>query len=67
RKGTPRVSVVAGTNFVDLAVHASGRRAVILSALDNLGKGMASQAIQNLNCMLGFPETEGLLDQGCRP
>ena len=67
RKGTPRASVVAGTNFVDLAVHAKGRRAVVLSAIDNLGKGMASQAVQNLNCMFGFPETEGILDFGRRP
>lgn len=67
RRGTPRVSVVAGTNFADLAVHARGRRAVVLSAIDNLGKGMASQAVQNLNCMFGFPETDGILDFGHRP
>lgn len=67
RKGTPRVGVVEGTNFVDIAVHAKGRRAVVLAALDNLGKGMASQAVQNLNCMFGIPETEGLLDFGRRP
>lgn len=67
RKGTPRVAVVAGTNYADVAVHAKGRRAVVLSALDNLGKGMASQAVQNLNCMFGLPETDGLLDSGHRP
>jgi N-acetyl-gamma-glutamyl-phosphate/LysW-gamma-L-alpha-aminoadipyl-6-phosphate reductase len=67
RKGTPRVGVVEGTNFVDLAVHARGPRAVVLAALDNLGKGMASQAVQNLNRMFGIPETEGLLDFGRRP
>jgi len=67
RAGTPRVAVVEGTNFVDLAVHAKGRRAVILAALDNLGKGMASQAVQNLNRMFGLPETDGLLDFGRRP
>jgi N-acetyl-gamma-glutamyl-phosphate reductase len=67
RQGTPRVSVVAGTNFADVAVHGRGRRVVILTAIDNLGKGMASQAIQNLNCMFGFPEDEGLLDFGHRP
>jgi N-acetyl-gamma-glutamyl-phosphate reductase len=67
RKGTPRVAVVAGTNFADLSVHARGRRAVVLSAVDNLGKGMASQAVQNLNCMFGIPEHEGLLDFGTRP
>lgn len=67
RRGTPRVAVVAGTNFVDLSVHAAGGRAVVLAAIDNLGKGMASQAVQNLNCMFGFPETDGLLDFGTRP
>ncbi len=67
RRGTPRVSVVAGTNFCDLAVHAKGRRVVILTAIDNLGKGMAGQAVQNLNLLFGFPETEGLRDTGGRP
>ena len=67
RKGTPRVGVVAGTNFADVAVHAKGERAVILCAIDNLGKGMASQAVQNLNLMFGLPETSGLRDFGCRP
>jgi N-acetyl-gamma-glutamyl-phosphate/LysW-gamma-L-alpha-aminoadipyl-6-phosphate reductase len=67
RKGTPRVSVVSGTNFADVSVHAKGRRVVVLSAIDNLGKGMASQAVQNLNCMFGIPEAEGILDYGHRP
>jgi N-acetyl-gamma-glutamyl-phosphate/LysW-gamma-L-alpha-aminoadipyl-6-phosphate reductase len=67
RRGTPRVAVVAGTNFADIAVHAEGRRAVVLCALDNLGKGMASQAIQNLNLMFGIPETAGIDDTGSRP
>ena len=67
RKGTPRVSVVAGTNFADVAVHGKGRRAVVLTAIDNLGKGMATQAVQNLNCMFGIPEPEGIADFGHRP
>ena len=37
-----------------------GRRAVIVSVIDNLLKGAASQAVQNFNRMVGFPETEGL-------
>lgn len=37
-----------------------GRRAVIVSVIDNLLKGAASQAVQNFNRMCGFPETEGL-------
>ena len=36
-------------------------RAVVVSAIDNLVKGAAGQAIQNMNLMLGLPETEGLL------
>lgn len=67
RRGTPRVGVVAGTNFADVAVHAKGRRAVVLCAIDNLGKGMASQAVQNLNLLFGLPETAGLLHPGSRP
>ena len=39
----------------------SGERLVIVSCLDNLGKGAAGQAVQNLNGMQGYPETAGLL------
>jgi N-acetyl-gamma-glutamyl-phosphate reductase len=67
RRGTPRVTVVAGTNYCDLSVQTVDGRTVILAALDNLGKGMASQAVQNLNLMFGLPETAGLLHTGSRP
>ncbi len=67
RRGTPRVAVVAGTNFIDLSVHVDRDRVAVLSAIDNLGRGMASQAVQNLNLLLGLPETDGLLDFGSRP
>jgi len=67
RDWTPRVGHVTGTNFCDLAVHAQGRTAVLLGAIDNLGKGMASQALQNLNLMCGLPETMGLRKPGSRP
>jgi N-acetyl-gamma-glutamyl-phosphate reductase len=36
------------------------RRAIVFAAIDNLWKGAAGQAVQNLNLMLGLPETEGL-------
>ena len=36
-------------------------RAIIVSAIDNLIKGSSGQAVQNMNLMLGFPETMGLL------
>jgi N-acetyl-gamma-glutamyl-phosphate reductase len=57
----PRLSDVAYTNDCRISVHpAGGGRAVVFSALDNLVKGAAGQAIQNLNLALGWPETDGL-------
>ena len=59
----PDLRGVARTNFCDIGVtfDAPTGRAVVVSAIDNLGKGAAGQAIQNMNLMLGLPETEGLL------
>jgi N-acetyl-gamma-glutamyl-phosphate reductase len=57
---SPRVGAVAGSAFCDLSVVARGGSGVIMSAIDNLGKGMASQAVQNMNLALGLPETLGL-------
>jgi N-acetyl-gamma-glutamyl-phosphate reductase len=59
----PELQHVAHTNFCDIgfALDASGKRLVIVSCLDNLGKGAAGQAVQNLNGMQGYPETAGLL------
>jgi N-acetyl-gamma-glutamyl-phosphate reductase len=66
----PRLSDVVGTNDCRISVHdgAPGRVAVF-SALDNLVKGAAGQAVQNLNLALGWPETAGLpvTDDGERP
>jgi N-acetyl-gamma-glutamyl-phosphate reductase len=57
----PRLSDVVLTNDCRISVHAAGGgRAVVFSALDNLVKGAAGQAIQNLNLALGWPETDGL-------
>jgi N-acetyl-gamma-glutamyl-phosphate reductase len=59
----PDLHAVAHTNFCDIGVvsdPASGR-CVVVSALDNLVKGAAGQAIQNLNLALGIEETAGLL------
>ncbi len=60
---TPDLRTVARTNFCDIGVTLDARtgRAVVVSAIDNLVKGAAGQALQNMNLMLGFPETEGLL------
>jgi N-acetyl-gamma-glutamyl-phosphate reductase len=59
----PELQFVAHTNFSDIgfALDSSGERLVVVSCLDNLGKGAAGQAVQNLNGMRGYPETAGLL------
>jgi len=60
--GQPRTKDVAFTNCCDVAAVArKGTRVVATSAIDNLMKGAASQAVQNMNCMFGLPETTGLL------
>ncbi len=50
------------SNFCDISVHlaADGERAVIISTIDNMVKGAAGQAVQNMNLILGFEETLGL-------
>ncbi len=67
RSGTPRVGHVRGTNFCDVSVSVADGAAIVLSAIDNLGKGMAGQAVQNVNLMLGLDETAGLYAPGSRP
>jgi N-acetyl-gamma-glutamyl-phosphate reductase len=59
----PDLRGVARTNFCDIgvALDAKTGRAMVVSAIDNLVKGAAGQAVQNMNLMLGRPETEGLL------
>jgi N-acetyl-gamma-glutamyl-phosphate reductase len=57
----PRLADVVGTNECRISVHdGAPGRAVIFSAIDNLVKGAAGQAIQNLNLAVGFPEEAGL-------
>lgn len=58
----PDIRGVAGTNFCDLGVRfdAASGRAVVVSVIDNLVKGAAGQAVQNMNLALGYQETEGL-------
>jgi N-acetyl-gamma-glutamyl-phosphate reductase len=59
----PELKDVVNTPYADIGftLLQGGRRAVIVSAIDNLLKGAASQAVQNFNRMCGFAETEGLL------
>jgi N-acetyl-gamma-glutamyl-phosphate reductase len=54
----PETRSVRGSNYCRIAVHRpqGGNTAVILSVTDNLVKGAAGQAVQNMNLMLGFPE-----------
>ena len=61
-KTLPQIQYSVRTNYADIGFQlaADGRRAVIVSCLDNLLKGASSQAVQNLNVMLGWPESEGL-------
>ncbi|MBI5200577.1 MAG: N-acetyl-gamma-glutamyl-phosphate reductase [Elusimicrobia bacterium] len=63
----PDLKTVTGTNHCDLHVARKGTNAVIIAALDNLVKGAAGQAVQNLNLMLGLPETAGLEAVGVYP
>jgi len=59
----PDLRCVARTNFCDIGVYYDAKtgRAVVISAIDNLVKGAAGQAVQNMNLALGYPETAGLL------
>jgi N-acetyl-gamma-glutamyl-phosphate reductase len=65
----PQTKATAGSNYCDLAVRVNARAgmAVAIAALDNLGKGAAGQAVQNLNVMAGLPEEMGLRTPGLAP
>jgi N-acetyl-gamma-glutamyl-phosphate reductase len=65
----PNVRNVRGSNFCDIGVYADPRtgRAVVVTAIDNLVKGASGQAVQNMNLMTGFDETEGLKFAGLFP
>jgi len=58
---SPQIKNVANTNFCDIGLKVVGNRLILLSAIDNLIKGASGQAVQNMNIMLGYPETTGLL------
>jgi len=64
---SPRVGAVTGSNFCDIGWAVRGGTVAVMSVIDNLVKGMAGQAIQNMNLALDFPETEGLLHAGTYP
>lgn len=59
----PNTRHVRGTNFIDIGfqVDEAGGTLILMSAIDNLVKGAAGQAVQNMNMMLGFDDTAGLM------
>jgi N-acetyl-gamma-glutamyl-phosphate reductase len=59
--GLPELDRVQRTNFCDIAVASNAGRVVLISAIDNLVKGAAGQAVQNMNVLLDLQETAGLL------
>jgi N-acetyl-gamma-glutamyl-phosphate/LysW-gamma-L-alpha-aminoadipyl-6-phosphate reductase len=65
----PEPKILAGTNWCDVGFEAdpSGRRVVVMSAIDNLMKGAAGSAVQCMNLMCGFEETRGLTFPGLHP
>ncbi len=63
----PNLADVRGSNFCDIGLVYGENRVVVISAIDNLVKGAAGQAIQNMNLMLGLPETCGLLSPPLSP
>ncbi|MBI4481885.1 MAG: N-acetyl-gamma-glutamyl-phosphate reductase [Acidobacteria bacterium] len=66
-EGSPDVNWVKHTNFADIGWAAQGRHAVIFVAIDNLVKGAAGQAVQNMNLMFGLDERTGLQIPGSHP
>jgi N-acetyl-gamma-glutamyl-phosphate reductase len=65
--GSPDINWVKTTNFCDLGFASRGKQIVVFSAIDNLVKGAAGQAVQNMNLMFGLEETTGLKLVGTNP
>ncbi len=65
----PHTAATAGSNSAHLqaGIDIDSGRIIVTSAIDNLGKGAAGQAVQNANLMLGLPETAGLAVDGVAP
>jgi N-acetyl-gamma-glutamyl-phosphate reductase len=63
----PHTAATIGSNACHLQVATDGTRAIVVAALDNLGKGAAGQAVQCANLALGLPETAGLTANGVAP
>lgn len=65
--GSPDINWVKNTNFCDISVHTDGNQIVVFSAIDNLVKGAAGQAVQNMNLMFTLDEKTGLVFTGGNP
>lgn len=57
----PQIRDVAGSNYCDIGIKCSGDTLIVIACIDNLKKGAAGQAVQNMNIMAGLDETEGLI------
>jgi N-acetyl-gamma-glutamyl-phosphate reductase len=66
-ENSPDINWVKTTNFCDIATHSFGKQIAVFSAIDNLVKGAAGQAVQNMNLMFGLDETTGLRFVGTNP
>src|SRR5256714_533327 len=66
-EGSPDINWVKTTNFCDIGFAAPGRQLVVFTAIDNLVKGAAGQAVQNMNLMFGLDEKTGLMLTGTNP
>jgi len=66
-ENSPDITWVKNTNFCDIAAHANGKQVAVFAAIDNLVKGAAGQAVQNMNLMFGLDERTGLIFAGSNP
>ena len=66
-ENSPDINWVKLTNFCDIGIAVQNRSVVVFSALDNLIKGAAGQAVQNMNLMFGLDEKTGLIMAGSNP
>lgn len=66
-ENSPDINWVKTTNFCDISAHSNGKQIAVFSAIDNLVKGAAGQAVQNMNLMFGLDETCALKLVGTNP
>ena len=56
----PQIRDIVGSNYCDIGVKVAGDKLIVVACIDNLKKGAAGQAVQNMNIMTGLDETKGL-------